>query len=85
MLGINALFIGVAALSFSRGPYSSAEQELWYRYGSLGFLLIGAIIPGLALLLGARRFGWATAILTTWMLAAFLAFLVYAFYSGGGV
>jgi hypothetical protein len=85
MLGINALLIGLAALSFSQGPYSSTEQELWYRYGSLGFLLGGAIIPAIALLSGARRSALAITLLTAWMFAALFGFLIYAFYSGGGV
>jgi hypothetical protein len=85
MLGVNAVIIGLAALSFSQGPYSSRQQELWYRYGSLGFLLVGPIIPAIALLAGARRSAWANGLLTIWMLAAFIGFLIYAFYSGGGV
>ncbi len=85
MLALNSLIIGLAALSFSQGPYSSREQELWYRYGSLGFLLVGVIVPAIALLSGARRSAWATALLTAGMLAAFVGFLVYVFYSGGGV
>ncbi len=85
MLGVNVLLIGLAALSFSQGPYSSKEQEIWYRYGSLGLLLGGAIIPAIVLLSGARRSPWAITLLTIWMFAAFLAFLIYAFYSGGGV
>ena len=85
ILIINGLVIGLAALSFSQGPYSSAEQELWYRYGSLALLAVGVILPGLLLLLGARRRPWAVSILIIWMVAAFAAFLVYAFYGGGGV
>ena len=85
MLGINALIIGLAAVSFSQGPYSSWEQEVWYRYCSMGLLLCGAILPAIALLLGARKSALATALLTTWMLAAFVAFLIYAMFSGGGV
>ena len=85
MLAINTLLVGGATLSFSQGPYSSAGQEIWYRYGSLGLFLIGAIIPAFALLLGARRSSLATAFLIMWMLAALFTFLVYAFYSGGGM
>ena len=85
MLGINSLLIGLAALSFSQGPSSSTEQELWYRYGSLGFLLVGAIVPAIALLSGARKSALASNLLTAWMCTALFGFLIYAFYSGGGV
>jgi hypothetical protein len=82
---MNALIMGLFALSFSQGPYSSRGQELWYRYGSLGFLLGGAIIPAIALLSGARRPAWLTTSLTTWMFLALFAFLFYAMLSSGGV
>lgn len=84
-LGTCTVILGLTALSFTQGPYSSREQELWYRYGSLSFLLSGVVFPAIALLLGARRSGWATISLTAWMVATLLAFLVYAFHSGGGV
>ena len=64
MLGINALLIGLLAFSFSHGPYSSRGQELWYRYGSIGFLVAGAVLPALALWLGALRSRWAIIALT---------------------
>lgn len=85
ILGINGLLMGLFALGFSQGPYSSQEQELWYRYGSISFLLGGAVLPGFALLLGAKRAPWAVISLTVWMVAALCAFAVYVFHSGGGV
>lgn len=85
MLGINALLIGLLAFSFSHGPYSSREQELWYRYGSIGFLIAGAVLPAVALLLGAARYQWAVIALIMWMLAILMACFVYAMFSGGGV
>ena len=81
----NTVILGLTAVSFNQGPYSSPEQELWYRYGSLGFLLIGVAFPTVALILGARRSRWTTVALTLWMYATLIAFLVYAFYSSGGV
>ncbi len=85
MIGINALLIGLLAFSFSQGPYSSREQELWYRYGSIGFLLAGAAFPAIALWLGAKRFQWAIVALTGWMIAILMACFVYAMASSGGV
>lgn len=55
MLGVNAVIIGLLTLSYTQGPYSSWEQELWYRYGSLAFLSGGVILPAIAMLLGASR------------------------------
>ncbi|TVV75654.1 hypothetical protein FOY91_06500 [Sphingomonas solaris] len=85
ILVINALLMGLFALGFTQGPYSSREQELWYRYGSIGFLTGGVVLPAYALLLGGKRASWTIVPLTVWMVAALFAFLVYVFYSGGGV
>ncbi len=85
LVGINGLLMGLLALAFARGPYSSLEQELWYRYGSLGFVLIGAVLPAVALMLGVRRSQWGLVALVLWMIATLFAFVVYALRSGGGV
>jgi hypothetical protein len=85
MIVVNALILGAFALSFAQGPYSSREQELWYRYGSIGFVLLGAILPALALVLGIDRSRAATTALTAWMVATLLAFTFYALLSSGGV
>jgi hypothetical protein len=45
LLSVNALLMGLLAASFVQGPYSSGEQELWYRYGSLGFFLAWLLCP----------------------------------------
>lgn len=85
MLGINTLMIGLLAFSFSHGPYSSQEQELWYRYGSIGFLIAGAVLPAIALRLGVLRRQWAIIALSVWMIAVFIACFIYTLFSGGGV
>lgn len=85
VLGINALLIGLLAFSFAWGPYSSPQQELWYRYGSIGFLLAGAVLPATALWLGAMRSQRAIVAIIVWMIAVLAACVVYAFLSGGGV
>jgi predicted membrane channel-forming protein YqfA (hemolysin III family) len=77
--------MGLTALSFSRGPYSSWEQELGYRYYSIGFLLAGAVLPAIALLSVARRWAWTSAVLVVWMIAVFAVFLRYIMGAGGGV
>ena len=84
-LALNTVLMGLLALSFGSGPYSSREQEIWYRYGSLGFLLIGAILPAFALALGARRSPALSTALAFWMVAVLFAFIYYAMMSGGGV
>src|SRR5437764_11800704 len=73
LLGINAVLMGVLAASFAQGPYSSSEQELWYRYGSLGFFLAGAALPAIALFAG-RRSRCVVIASTAWMLITLLAF-----------
>ncbi len=85
LLAVNALLMGLLALSFAFSRYSSFEQELWYRYGSLGFLVCGVVIPASAIWAGARRSKAAMTALVVWMLYVFLAFVFYAMSSGGGV
>ena len=62
----NVAAMGLLASSFAFGPFSSAGQEFWYRYGSIGFLLLGAIIPAGALLFGTRRYPAVTTGATVW-------------------
>jgi hypothetical protein len=76
--------MGLLAASFGQGPYSSAEQELWYRYGSLSFFLAGAVLPATALF-AARRFPWVIVATTAWMFGLLLAFVWFALMSSGGV
>lgn len=83
-LGLNTLLIGLLTASFTQGPYSSAEQELWYRYGSLGFLFAGVIVPAVALLV-ARRSRVVPGASVAWMALTLIAFVYYAMMSGGGV
>lgn len=85
LIALNALLMGLLVSAFAFGQYSSVGQEIWYRYGSLGFLFGGAIMPAVALALGARRSPVFMLILMPWMLVALFAFCVYAMMSGGGV
>jgi hypothetical protein len=84
MLAVNTGLMGFVAFSFARGPYSSGEQELWYRYGSLTFFLAGSVLPAIALFVGRRSPPILLASLS-WMFLVFLAFAGYAIASGGGV
>jgi hypothetical protein len=84
ILGTNTVLIGLATASFARGPYSSHEQELWYRYGSLAFFVCGAVLPAIALF-ADRRSRVVIGASIVWMAATFLAFVWYAMMSGGGV
>ena len=84
VLAVNAVLMGLLASSFVQGPYSSNEQELWYRYGSLGFFLAGAALPAIALFL-ARRSRRIIIASTAWMVAILLAFAWFAMMSGGGM
>ena len=82
---VNAALMGLLASAFVTGPYSSRGQEIWYRYGSIGFLLFGAILPGAALALWARRSHALVVALVLWMFLALLAWFAYAINSGGGI
>jgi hypothetical protein len=55
LIGLNALATGSVALAFARGPFTDVAQMLWYRGVSFGFVLLGAILPGAVLALGAYR------------------------------
>ena len=85
LLAFNVVAIGYLALAFAQGPYSSWEQELWYRYGSIAFFVVGAIVPAVAMFSGARRSGAMLGLVAAWLAATFLAFCYYAVMSGGGV
>lgn len=84
MLIVNGLLMGLLAVSFGQGPYSSDEQELWYRYGSLSFFVAGAVLPAVTLF-AVGRSRWVVLASTAWMLAVLLAFLRFVMMSGGGV
>ena len=84
LLGFNTVLIGVAAASFMQGPFSSAGQELWYRYGYLGFFIVGSVLPAIALF-ATRRTRDISGASIAWMGATFLAFCGYLIMSGGGV
>ncbi|AOW25474.1 hypothetical protein AVM11_08110 [Sphingomonas melonis TY] len=81
----NLIIMGLVALSFASGPYSSFAQMAWYRLGSISFLLLGAVIPSALLFLLPKRCSMTVPALTAWMIAAFVIFAWYMIYSGGGV
>lgn len=84
MLAINAAFIGLLTVSFVQGPYSRSEQELWYRYYSLVFLVAGVVLPAIVLF-AVRRARGVVIFATVWMLIVIFGFGCYAMLSGGGV
>ena len=83
-LGVNTLLIGLVTASFTQGPYSSDEQELWYRYGSIAFFVVGSVLPGIALFAwrqSRRVLGASVAS----MAATLIVFVWYVTMSRGGV
>lgn len=84
ILVVNIVVIGFLTVAMAQGPYSSREQELWYRYGSLGFLISGVVLPA-AVLLIIRRSRTTVGFLTAWMAAVLLGFTWFLAMSGGGV
>ena len=85
MLSFNAIVMGVVALSFASGPYSSVGQELGYRYGSLAFLTSGALLPAAALIFAPRRTQTMVDALIAWTVMAFFGFAYYVTIAGGGM
>ena len=84
LLGINTVLIGLLTASFVQGPYSSWEQELWYRYGSLSFFVAGVALPAISLF-AARRLRWVVIATTVWMLVTLVGFVWFGMMSSGGV
>lgn len=84
LLAINTTIIGLLTASFVQGPFSSDEQELWYRYGSLAFFLAGSVVPAIAMF-ATRRSRMVIVASTAWMLITLLAFVWFAMMSSGGV
>ena len=76
--------MGALAFSFVQGPYSSAQQEFWYRWVSLAFLLFGAVIPALVAFKGSRRLIGLQKLLLIWLVVSLLGFCSYVGMSGGG-
>ena len=83
-LSVNAIFIGLLTASFVQGPFNSKEQEVWYRYYSLGFFVAGVVLPTIAMIVFRRN---AKVVLpsTVWMIIVFSCFRGYAMLSGGGI
>ena len=85
IVAINTIAMASLASSFATGPYSSWLQEAWYRYGSLGFLFGGAVLPGIGIITIGRHRYWLSVTLTLWMVVALFLCAGYAFQSGGGI
>jgi hypothetical protein len=84
MLVINVVVIGLLTASMVQGPYSSREQELWYRYGSIGFFIAGVILPTV-MLFTIRRSRSVLSFATVWMFASLVGFMWFVAMSSGGV
>jgi protein-S-isoprenylcysteine O-methyltransferase Ste14 len=82
---VNLLPMGLIAYTFAMMTYSNAEQEGWYRGGSLAFLIFGAILRLCWLILMRRGYWGNIKALIAWMLFAMLTFMAYVLISGGGV
>lgn len=84
LLIANIGFLGLLALALAQGPYSSFEQKVWYRYGTLSLLLAGVVLPGFLLVLKRQsRRGNGTA--CGLMGGTFVLAIFYGVMSGGGV
>jgi hypothetical protein len=77
--GLSLLLWGLFALSLGQGPFSSLQQELYYRW--LPVCMAGAALV-LILLRNAKHGAVAIQCVSLLMLIAFLPFLLLA---GGGM
>lgn len=84
MLVVNVIFIGFLATSMVQGPYSSHEQEVWYRYGSICFFIAGVIFPAVVLFV-MRQSRLIVVSANVWMFAILLGFVLFGAMSSGGV
>jgi hypothetical protein len=85
LIAFNMLLMGFVAFFFSQGPYSSDVQEYSYRYMSIGFVFVGAILPAILLKLYGSRSAFVNLAIIAWGLVTLLAFFIYLFLSRGGV
>ena len=85
LLVINIIVIGFFALSRAQGPYSSFEQELVYRYGSLAFFVAGVVIPCICLVLFQVFVRQHITVASVWLVATLFAFIIYGAATSGGV
>lgn len=82
---VNLIPMALIAYTFAMMTYSNAEQERWYRGGSLAFLIFGAILPMCWLLLMRRGSRGNIKAISAWMIFAMLTFMGYVLISGGGI
>lgn len=82
---VNLILMGLIAYMFATLSYSNAEQERWYRGGSLAFLGLGALLPMCWLVLIKRGYRGSIKAIVAWMFAALLAFMGYVLVSGGAI
>ena len=81
----NVAVMGLVALCFGSLTYHSAGQMTWYRLGSLGFLTVGGIVPGILLLTRGRRSPIIRIVTVVVMLITVPLFFAYLLLSGGGI
>ena len=85
LVTINAVVMGLLALSMVRGPFSSFQQELWYRYGSLTFFFLGVVLPVLAIVFFRAKVRRFAVVSNVWLVAIMIGFFGYLMSFGGGV
>jgi hypothetical protein len=81
----NVIVMGFIAYIFSMMPYFNVGQELWYRGGSLTFLILGALVPICWRILIKRGYWGSAKPIAAWMFAALITFIGYVLLSGGGI
>lgn len=85
LVAINAVIIGLFTFSFAQGPYSSGEQELWYRWISIAFLIGGVLLPAGLVFLRPQSAKRISVAINIWMVTTLFAFFPYLMFLGGGL
>jgi uncharacterized membrane protein YGL010W len=81
---LNTALMSLLTYIFSGPTFIGHGREIWFS-GSIGLLVLGAIIPGLALAYYARRSSNIATFITCWLIASFFAAWLFGGLASGGV
>lgn len=84
MLIANGIVLGFLAAATFTASYSGRGQDIWYRFGFLGLLILGVVLPAAALLI-LRQSRMVIRLSNAWMFAVLIGSLYFGAISSGGV
>ena len=85
LLVVNTIFIGFMTMARIRGPYSSHEQLILYRYGSLALFAAGVLIPWICFVFFRKFVERHTILASVWLAATLSAVIIWGAALSGGV